>query len=306
MPARSFRPTHVVPAGGIAYWSTPDISSPSAGTLPVGVQLDVVRQSRMWAEVRWHNGWTSWVDARELVSLRRPFECQSVRSLDVAEVPLLPNRGLLDTRLEKALTSQRSYGGLIVVSLLDVDKFTSVNDTYGITGANQVLVELALSLALVLTDDESVTRMGGDEFVVVSERVHAEKDAALLASRLLACVAQPIYLGCSKLRISCSVGVAIGHGQRPRTSSCGARSSLATRPKDAGGPRTRWLNISREIASAGSWRVHQNRCYLRAQRQKRMLRPLDVEQVSPLRANKLRWGVAVPDVDPRTIGSLPT
>jgi diguanylate cyclase (GGDEF)-like protein len=212
MPARSFRPTHVVPAGGIAYWSTPDISSPSAGTLPAGVQLDVVRQSRMWAEVRWHNGWTSWVDARELVSLRRPFECRSVRSLDVSDVPLLPNRGLLDTRLEKALTSQRSHGGLIVVTLLDVDEFTSVNDTYGITGANQVLVELALSLALVMTDDESVTRMGGDEFVVVSERVHAEKDAALLASRLLACVAQPIYLGCSKLQISCSIGVAIGHG----------------------------------------------------------------------------------------------
>jgi diguanylate cyclase (GGDEF)-like protein/PAS domain S-box-containing protein len=81
----------------------------------------------------------------------------------------LPNRGVLMQRLEAALTRSLGDGREVAVLFIDLDGFKTVNDTAGHAVGDIVLVETARRLSHVLRDDDTVARVGGDEFVVVVE-----------------------------------------------------------------------------------------------------------------------------------------
>jgi diguanylate cyclase (GGDEF)-like protein len=124
----------------------------------------------------------------------------------------LPNRRLLLDRLHHALTRATRRSRLVGVLYCDVDRFKPINDTYGHRAGDVVLQGVARRLESVLRDDDTVSRVGGDEFVILLEDLADATGATRIAERARVAVSQPIALENGELQVSTSIGVAISRG----------------------------------------------------------------------------------------------
>ncbi|MEX2267127.1 MAG: EAL domain-containing protein [Acidimicrobiia bacterium] len=126
----------------------------------------------------------------------------------------LPNRALLNDRLEGALGRARRDGNEVAVLLLDVDGFKVVNDAYGHAVGDELLVALAGRLRTLVRPGDTVARLGGDEFVVLCEALGDPAEVAVVAKRMVTGLAVPLHQGDgSELSITVSIGVAVGRGE---------------------------------------------------------------------------------------------
>jgi diguanylate cyclase (GGDEF)-like protein/PAS domain S-box-containing protein len=120
-----------------------------------------------------------------------------------------PNRRLLTERLEQAIErAQRSHHTL-AVCLLDLDGFKHINDRYGQTAGDRMLVGVANNLKLVLRDDDTLARLGGDEFVLLLSNLSSAEDIALILDRVQNVIGKPINIGGELLSVSASIGVSL-------------------------------------------------------------------------------------------------
>lgn len=120
----------------------------------------------------------------------------------------LPNRALVSERLSAAITEAQRDGGSFAVHFIDLDGFKAVNDALGHAGGDDVLRLAARRLREEADRDETVGRIGGDEFVVIQPEAGAV-EAAGLASRLRRRLAEPFAVSGVRRKISASVGVAL-------------------------------------------------------------------------------------------------
>ncbi|HEX2700670.1 MAG TPA: EAL domain-containing protein [Acidimicrobiales bacterium] len=121
----------------------------------------------------------------------------------------LPNRTLLIDRLAHALHRLRRRQGAVAVLFCDVDRFKVVNDSLGHHAGDELLVAVAHRIESGLRAGDTATRFGGDEFVVVCEDVRDEVQAAAVAERLAASLAEPFLLRGEDIYVTASVGVAM-------------------------------------------------------------------------------------------------
>jgi diguanylate cyclase (GGDEF)-like protein/PAS domain S-box-containing protein len=121
----------------------------------------------------------------------------------------LPNRELFADRLRIALDRSRRSGGRVAVLFLDLDGFKQVNDRLGHEAGDRLLQVVAARLSEGTRGHDSVARMGGDEFVVLSEEGSNEEQVKAMASRLLAMLQRPVTLDGTVVQVDASVGVAI-------------------------------------------------------------------------------------------------
>ena len=121
----------------------------------------------------------------------------------------LPNRALLDDRIERGLGRARRAGNMVALAFLDLDRFKGVNDSFGHAGGDEVLREVSRRLQAALRESDTVGRIGGDEFVVVLEGLDDPIAALGPLERLAATIARPVEVGGQKLRLSLSIGVAV-------------------------------------------------------------------------------------------------
>ncbi|WP_460565371.1 MASE3 domain-containing protein [Hydrogenophaga aquatica] len=103
----------------------------------------------------------------------------------------IPNRRLLEDRLEQALAHAQRHQSTLAVCMLDLDGFKPVNDTHGHQAGDRLLIELARRLTAVLRADETVARLGGDEFVLLFR----DADPTAAIERVLQVVREPVSLG---------------------------------------------------------------------------------------------------------------
>lgn len=121
----------------------------------------------------------------------------------------LPNRRALDYHLERALARAARHQRLVAVGMLDLDDLKPINDRLGHAAGDRVLVEVARRLHNSLRSEDSVARVGGDEFVLVFEDLASADDLAILLERLWQSLQQPITIGESSINITVSLGVAL-------------------------------------------------------------------------------------------------
>jgi diguanylate cyclase (GGDEF)-like protein/PAS domain S-box-containing protein len=121
----------------------------------------------------------------------------------------LPNRLLLDDRLSRAITSARRRATELAVLFLDVDRFKRVNDFLGHATGDEVLKSIARRLTESVRESDTVSRHGGDEFVVLLSEVACGADAAFSADKLLAAIAVPHRVAEQDLQVTASVGIAV-------------------------------------------------------------------------------------------------
>jgi len=122
----------------------------------------------------------------------------------------LPNRVRLHDRLSHALASVLGgFGAAGAVLFLDLDHFKTINDSLGHQVGDLVLQEVSRRLVASVRDDDTVSRQGGDEFVVLLERLHDPRDAARVAEKMLQAMREPIDADGHRLHASLSIGIAL-------------------------------------------------------------------------------------------------
>ncbi|AXK72869.1 EAL domain-containing protein [Lysobacter sp. TY2-98] len=139
----------------------------------------------------------------------------------------LPNRVLLQDRLSQSI-HQIGHGAHGAVLFVDLDFFKTINDSLGHQAGDRVLQEVARRLAGVVDAEDTVSRQGGDEFVLLLTRLTDPSDAARVAERLIAAIEAPIEIEDRALHVSASVGIALfpEDGQDIRTLTKQADTAL--------------------------------------------------------------------------------
>jgi len=121
----------------------------------------------------------------------------------------LPNRALLQDRLQQAMAQAGRGQHRLAVMFLDLDRFKAVNDTLGHEVGDAMLKEVANRLREAVRASDTVARLGGDEFVVVLHEIAAAGDAARVAEKIIASFVPPAQLGEHSLQISTSIGIGL-------------------------------------------------------------------------------------------------
>ena len=121
----------------------------------------------------------------------------------------LPNRHLLQERIQQALIQARRNCNQGAVLFMDLDKFKAINDTLGHDVGDLLLKEVAQRLVSSLRAEDTVARTGGDEFVVVLHSVAYAQDAGTTAQKLLDALLLPYWFAGKELHISASIGIAV-------------------------------------------------------------------------------------------------
>jgi diguanylate cyclase (GGDEF)-like protein/PAS domain S-box-containing protein len=114
------------------------------------------------------------------------------------ELTGLPNRVLLSDRLQHALAGAHRNGSLMAVAALDLDGFKSINDTYGHEAGDKVLVETGKRIQATLRSNDTVARVGGDEFVLILTEVNSDADCIRTLDRVLGHISKAIGVGQGK------------------------------------------------------------------------------------------------------------
>jgi two-component system cell cycle response regulator len=121
----------------------------------------------------------------------------------------LPNRRLLEDRIETTLQHANRNHHKAAVMYLDLDGFKQINDTYGHGYGDEVLKLVAQRLVASSRKEDTVARLGGDEFMVVLSEVSGLADAQGPAAKLVEAVSEPFFINDLTLRLSTSIGISI-------------------------------------------------------------------------------------------------
>jgi diguanylate cyclase (GGDEF)-like protein/PAS domain S-box-containing protein len=179
----------------------------------------------------WFNAWLPSLsgEPREIVSLtiditeRQQLEAQIRQLAFFDPLTQLPNRRLLQERLERVFAAAQRHGTHAALFFVDLDNFKPLNDTHGHEMGDLLLIEVAQRLKACVHDTDTVARFGGDEFVVLlgqldSDAVQACAQAEHIAHNVLDRLAQPYRLlrsnGTDSIehRCSASIGVVVFNG----------------------------------------------------------------------------------------------
>lgn len=121
----------------------------------------------------------------------------------------LPNRTALRGRLQEAVERLAVQPGMVAVLFCDLDEFKEVNDTQGHQAGDDLLVALADRMRAAAGPGQTVTRMGGDEFVVVCEGLRSTEEAITTATHFARVIREPLLQQRRLLRITTSIGLTV-------------------------------------------------------------------------------------------------
>ena len=156
---------------------------------------------------RGQQGDTHWYGVVYDVSQQREYEEKLRVTAHFDALTQLPNRLLLNDRLERAIASCRRNASTMVVAYIDLDGFKAVNDAHGHHIGDRLLVEVAARFRRALRELDTLARLGGDEFVVVLGALDTEESAIPILQRLIDSASEVVMIDGRALTISASIGV---------------------------------------------------------------------------------------------------
>ena len=148
------------------------------------------------------------------------FICRDITQRKVTEKQLyqlahydsltgLPNRATLKQRVEDAVALANRLRKHAAVLFLDLDRFKLINDTLGHAVGDELLAAVGNRLKMALREVDAISRVGGDEFIIVLLNLTAWKDAGILAAKLLKALSKPFFIGSHELYVTASIGTSI-------------------------------------------------------------------------------------------------
>jgi diguanylate cyclase (GGDEF)-like protein/PAS domain S-box-containing protein len=176
----------------------------SGETYPAWLMVSAVRDGSRLGSVSQYIGISVDITDRKRTEARVQYLAQH----DV--LTELPNRALCVLRLQEALASAQRSGDLVAVLFIDLDRFKTINDTLGHHIGDGVLRSVANRLMRVVRAGDTVSRLGGDEYVMVLRGIVARSEVQhMVEQRLIPLIRQPHHVEGNELHVSCSVGVAL-------------------------------------------------------------------------------------------------
>jgi diguanylate cyclase len=148
-------------------------------------------------------------DVRDDLSKSQAQEEKTRKSALQDALTGLPNRVSLEQSLDNGLTQAKRHGWGLAVLFIDIDKFKSINDTYGHDMGDKVLIMLANRLKSVVREEDMISRWAGDEFVCLLLEVKQEADVTRLAQKMVKRISESFEFNGTVLSISISIGIAI-------------------------------------------------------------------------------------------------
>ena len=143
------------------------------------------------------------------VSVARAMALQMTHSAEHDFLTGLPNRMLLNDRISQAIVLASRHNKHVAVLFLDLDGFKHINDSLGHPVGDKLLQSIATRLVDCVRASDTVSRQGGDEFVVLLSEVELSEDAAITARRMLHAVSRPHSIDQHDLHVTTSIGVSV-------------------------------------------------------------------------------------------------
>ncbi|HEY0661168.1 MAG TPA: diguanylate cyclase [Lysobacter sp.] len=131
------------------------------------------------------------------------------RSAELDALTALPNRVWLLDRFAGAIAFAKRHGTQMALLFLDLNNFKQINDTLGHAVGDEVLKLAAQRLASLVREEDTVSRYGGDEFLILLTEVSHASDSTLVADKVIAALAAPSRVGEHVLRLTASIGISI-------------------------------------------------------------------------------------------------
>jgi diguanylate cyclase (GGDEF)-like protein len=141
------------------------------------------------------------VSAAHAMSLRMSYQAQHDILTD------LPNRVLMNDRLVEAISLSKRHGRKLAMLYLDLDRFKQINDSLGHAIGDLLLLSVARRLCSSVRKSDTVSRHGGDEFVILLWEVQSAQDAAIAADKILQALRQPHFIEQHELFVTASIGI---------------------------------------------------------------------------------------------------
>jgi diguanylate cyclase (GGDEF)-like protein/PAS domain S-box-containing protein len=191
--------------GGETIWMVEDITSRKA----MEVALSRVREE-LEQRVRAAHDELAWSNERLVAEMYERSEVEE-RARRVAlydDVTTLPNRRLLESRLEEAVRNHQPGADRLAVLVIDIDDFTKLNDALGHRVGDALLQQVAARLIDTVRTSDLVARVGSDEFAVVLGRLRHTDDAERVATKLGELLAEPYEVDAEQVTATVSIGVA--------------------------------------------------------------------------------------------------
>jgi diguanylate cyclase (GGDEF)-like protein/PAS domain S-box-containing protein len=143
------------------------------------------------------------------VSVARALKQQLVHAAKHDTLTDLPNRTLLSDRIDRAIAVAPRHMKQVAVMFLDLDGFKHINDSLGHQVGDKLLQSVASRLIACVRESDTVSRQGGDEFVVLLSELQSLEDAAATAQRMLRAVAQAHAIDAHDIRVTTSIGISV-------------------------------------------------------------------------------------------------
>ncbi len=121
----------------------------------------------------------------------------------------LPNRVLLQERLNHAMAMCQRTGRKLALLFIDLDRFKNINDSLGHSVGDRLLCEVSRRLTACVRQSDTVSRQGGDEFIILLSQIEGADTVSLVAEGLLSAVAKPYVIDDYELSVTHSIGVSI-------------------------------------------------------------------------------------------------
>jgi diguanylate cyclase (GGDEF)-like protein/PAS domain S-box-containing protein len=152
---------------------------------------------------------TNFIGVFSDITLRKRMEENILQISNFDALTGLPNREMLNDRLKSACIRANQENAIVAVVFFDLDRFKHINETLGHKGGDELLQVVAQRLSSLADNGDTVSRLGGDEFIILLESVRNVDEIAAMAKRILAHVSSPIKMGGRELYITASMGISV-------------------------------------------------------------------------------------------------
>jgi diguanylate cyclase (GGDEF)-like protein/PAS domain S-box-containing protein len=145
----------------------------------------------------------------EDVTERKTFEEKIWHQANFDFLTNLPNRNMLQDRLNESIKKTKKNGNKFAILLIDLDQFKDVNDTLGHDRGDELLIEASKRIQLCTRDSDTVARLGGDEFVIILSELSYLSGVGTVAQNIINTLAEPFHLGKNTTYITASIGITL-------------------------------------------------------------------------------------------------
>lgn len=155
-----------------------------------------------------------WITVVTLIDITERKQAEEELNWRANHDPLteLPNRVLIKERITNALQRTKNTGKNIALLFIDLDNFKLVNDTYGHSVGDKLLLNIAKILNEQVRPGDTIARLGGDEFVILCENIDDQSELYSLCDRINDSLRKPFLLDNKEVFSTASIGISIGHG----------------------------------------------------------------------------------------------